>query len=63
MTIYEGRYHQVKRMFHAVGNRVTSLHRESMGRIRLDPGLQPGQYRELTEAEVASVAAADPVSR
>lgn len=61
VTIYEGRYHQVKRMFHAVGNRVTSLHRESMGGIRLDPGLQPGQYRELTAAEVASVAAADPV--
>ncbi|HLT12848.1 MAG TPA: pseudouridine synthase [Marinobacter sp.] len=55
VTIYEGRYHQIKRMFHAVGNRVTSLHRESMGNIRLDPALQPGQYRPLTETEIASV--------
>lgn len=53
VTIYEGRYHQVKRMFHAVGNRVTSLHRERMGNIRLDPLLQPGQYRRLTAAELA----------
>ncbi len=37
ITIYEGRYHQVKRMFHAVGNRITSLHRLSMGAIQLDP--------------------------
>lgn len=58
VTIYEGRYHQVKRMFHAVGNRVTSLHRESMGAIQLDTELQPGQYRQLTAAEVASVAPA-----
>lgn len=55
VTIYEGRYHQVKRMFHAVGNRVTSLHRESMGSIELDLQLQPGQYRALTAAEVTSV--------
>ena len=55
VTIYEGRYHQVKRMFHAVGNRVTSLHRESMGSIKLDPELLPGQYRALTTAEVTSV--------
>jgi len=53
LTIYEGRYHQVKRMFHAVGNKVTSLHRESMGGITLDPTLPSGQYRPLTEAEVA----------
>lgn len=55
VTIYEGRYHQVKRMFQAVGNRVMSLHRESMGNIRLDPELQPGHYRELTAEEIASV--------
>ena len=54
LTIYEGRYHQVKRMFHAVGNRVTSLHRESMGGIFLDSELQPGEYRELTEEEIHS---------
>lgn len=55
ITIYEGRYHQVKRMFHAVGNRVTSLHRERMGEIRLNEELSPGQYRTLTAAEIASV--------
>ncbi|MEL0168697.1 MAG: 16S rRNA pseudouridine(516) synthase [Pseudomonadaceae bacterium] len=55
LTIYEGRYHQIKRMFHAVGNQVNTLHRESMGAIRLDPQLQPGQYRALTAAEIASV--------
>lgn len=55
LTIYEGRYHQIKRMFHAVGNQVVSLHRESMGAIQLDPQLQPGQYRALTAAEIASV--------
>lgn len=55
LTIYEGRYHQIKRMFHAVGNQVVSLHRESMGAIELDPALAPGQYRALTAAEIASV--------
>ncbi|WP_323754234.1 pseudouridine synthase [Marinobacter sp.] len=55
ITIYEGRYHQVKRMFHAVGNRVTSLHRERMGKIQLNDELPPGQYRSLTAEEIASV--------
>lgn len=55
LTIFEGRYHQVKRMFHAVGNRVTGLHRERMGKIALPPDLQPGGYRYLTETEVESV--------
>ncbi|WP_193075753.1 pseudouridine synthase [Pseudomonas sp. FME51] len=55
LTIHEGRHHQVKRMFHAVGNRVTSLHRESMGIIELDPTLHPGQYRALTPREIACV--------
>lgn len=54
LTIYEGRYHQVKRMFHAVGNRVVSLHRERMGEVQLDPDLQPGQYRLLTSEETRS---------
>jgi len=52
VTIYEGRYHQVKRMFHAVGNQVTQLHRERMGNIQLDDTLAPGAYRRLTHAEV-----------
>lgn len=56
LTIYEGRYHQIKRMFHAVGNRVTSLHRLSIGKIRLDEDLSPGQYRELSEEEIKTIA-------
>lgn len=52
LTISEGRYHQVKRMFHAVGNRVTSLHREKIGTISLDPLLAPGAWRMLSEDEV-----------
>ncbi|MFO7528901.1 MAG: pseudouridine synthase [Marinobacter sp.] len=55
VTIYEGRYHQVKRMFHALGNRVTSLHRESMGSLALDPALAIGGYRHLTAEEISSV--------
>ncbi|MCC8373478.1 16S rRNA pseudouridine(516) synthase RsuA [Photorhabdus sp. HUG-39] len=55
LTISEGRYHQVKRMFAAVGNRVTSLHRERIGEIILAPELEPGEYRSLTEQEIASV--------
>lgn len=53
ITIHEGRYHQVKRMFHAVGNRVTSLHRIRIGNIRLDAELAPGEYRALTEKEIS----------
>lgn len=55
LTIIEGRYHQVKRMFAAVGNRVVGLHRERIGEIALDPDLEPGEYRPLTEEEIASV--------
>ena len=53
LTLIEGRYHQVKRMFGHFRNRVTRLHRESIGPTRLDPALQPGQYRPLTPAEIA----------
>ncbi|WP_379932749.1 16S rRNA pseudouridine(516) synthase RsuA [Enterobacter sichuanensis] len=55
LTISEGRYHQVKRMFAAVGNHVVGLHRERIGAIKLDPDLAPGEYRPLTEEEIASV--------
>ncbi|WP_067708677.1 MULTISPECIES: 16S rRNA pseudouridine(516) synthase RsuA [unclassified Erwinia] len=55
LTISEGRYHQVKRMFAAVGNRVVELHRERIGAIAMDEDLQPGEYRALTEEEIASV--------
>ena len=54
VTLHEGRYHQVKRMFAAVGNKVIGLHREQVGAIALDPDLEPGEYRFLTEQEVTS---------
>lgn len=53
VTISEGRYHQVKRMFAACGNHVISLHRRQIGNILLDPQLQPGDYRDLSSEEVA----------
>ncbi|MGD8176428.1 pseudouridine synthase [Marinimicrobium sp. ARAG 43.8] len=55
LVLHEGRYHQAKRMFAAVGNRVTALHRSAIGNIQLDPQLNPGDYRSLTATEVASV--------
>ncbi len=55
LAIVEGRYHQVKRMFGHFDNKVLGLHRESMGAIRLDPGLAPGAFRELTADEIATV--------
>jgi 16S rRNA pseudouridine516 synthase len=55
VVVHEGRYHQVKRMFAALGNRVLSLHRESIGSIALDEDLFPGEYRPLTDAEIASI--------
>ncbi|MEN3942392.1 pseudouridine synthase [Prosthecobacter sp. SYSU 5D2] len=54
VTLYEGRYHQVKRMFHRVQNRVTALHRESIDGIRLPADLAPGQWRNLTVEEVGA---------
>lgn len=53
VTLAEGRYHQVKRMLGALNNRVTSLHREAIGALHLDPALAPGQYRPLTDDEIA----------
>ncbi|MDD6213032.1 MAG: pseudouridine synthase [Clostridiales bacterium] len=52
LTITEGRFHQVKRMFHAVGGEVLDLKRLSMGELKLDPNLAPGEYRKLTPEEV-----------
>ena len=51
LTLHEGRYHQVKRMFHRIGNRVTALHRESVGGIVLPEDLKPGEWRALTPEE------------
>jgi 16S rRNA pseudouridine516 synthase len=55
LTLHEGRYHQVKRMFGHFQNKVIGLHRERMGPLQLDPALAPGQYRTLSEAEIAQV--------
>lgn len=55
VTVYEGKYHQVKRMFAARGKHVVALHRESVGGLQLDPELSPGEYRELSEAEKKAV--------
>lgn len=52
LTISEGKYHQVKRMFAAVGNRVITLHRESIGALTLDQRLAPGEHRPLTPEEL-----------
>lgn len=52
LRIHEGKYHQVKRMFAATGNRVIQLHRERIGSIQLDPTLAPGEYRALTTTEI-----------
>ncbi|GGY71116.1 pseudouridine synthase [Cellvibrio zantedeschiae] len=54
LSICEGKYHQVKRMFAAVGNHVIALHRERIGAIHLDDNLQPGKFRSLTSDEIAS---------
>ncbi|EGQ7833788.1 16S rRNA pseudouridine(516) synthase RsuA [Vibrio vulnificus] len=55
LTIHEGKYHQVKRMFAALGNKVEQLHRERIGAIELDENLEPGEYRYLTQEEIDSV--------
>ncbi|MCW8994509.1 MAG: pseudouridine synthase, partial [Psychromonas sp.] len=56
LTISEGKYHQVKRMFAALGNHVISLHREQIGKIELDKNLAAGEWRYLTEDEVNNIA-------
>lgn len=53
LTIQEGKFHQVKRMFEAVGKEVLYLKRLSMGSLILDPELKPGEYRDLTADELA----------
>lgn len=60
LTIHEGRYHQVKRMLAAVGNRVVGLHREGIASLRLDAHLEPGQYRPLNTAEIHAIATESP---
>lgn len=52
LTLHEGRYHQVKRMFHRIGNRVVTLHREKIGSLELPGDLAPGGWRRLTREEI-----------
>ncbi len=52
VIIYEGKFHQIKRMFEAVDSKVIFLKRLEMGELRLDESLSPGEYRELTREEM-----------
>lgn len=55
LTVTEGRYHQVRRMFAAVGNHVETLHRERLGGLALPEDLAPGQWRLLSPEEIAAI--------
>jgi 16S rRNA pseudouridine516 synthase len=55
ITITEGRYHQVKRMFQAVGFKVVYLKRLAMGTLTLDDNLRPGEYRQLSDEELSAL--------
>ena len=59
LVIREGKFHQVKRMFEAVGKKVRYLRRIQMGGLKLDESLKPGQCRELTMDEVVSLKEVD----
>jgi 16S rRNA pseudouridine516 synthase len=55
VSVTEGRYHQVRRMFAATGNRVEALHRESVGALALPADLGPGEYRVMSASDVAAI--------
>ncbi len=55
LTITEGRYHQVRRMFAAVGNHVVALHRDRIGGLALPPEMEPGAWRQLSLDEQAAI--------
>ncbi|WRH62016.1 MAG: 16S rRNA pseudouridine(516) synthase [Fuscovulum sp.] len=55
LTVTEGRYHQVRRMFAATGNHVDALHRESLGGLSLPGAMAPGDWRLLTQQEIALI--------
>lgn len=55
LAVTEGRYHQVRRMFAATGNHVETLHRERLGGLSLPESMAPGQWKLLTEAEIALI--------
>ena len=58
VTLREGRYHQIKRMFESVGNKVVTLRRVSFAGIELDPRLKSGEWRYLTDDEISALRAA-----
>lgn len=58
LTVTEGKYHQVKRMVAAVGNRVEALHREAIAELNLPDDLQPGEWRWLTAADLIKLGVA-----
>ena len=55
LTVTEGRYHQVRRMFSAVGNHVEALHRDRIGALDLPADLAPGEHRLLGPADIAAL--------
>ena len=55
ITLTEGKFHQIKRMFHAAGSEITALERVTFGPLTLDSSLAPGEWRYLTEAEIHSL--------
>ena len=55
VTLTEGRYHQVRRMFAALGNHVTTLHRDRVGGLVLPADLAAGQYRVMNDAQVGVI--------
>jgi len=55
LSVTEGRYHQVRRMFAAAGNHVDALHRERLGGLSLPEGLAPGEWKLLSEDEIALI--------
>lgn len=63
VTVTEGRYHLVRRLFAALDNRVVGLHRERIGGLPLDPGLKPGEWRALSQAERDNVLPGGPCGR
>ena len=58
LTLTEGKYHQVKRMVAAIGNRVEALHRSSIGALALPADLAPGQWRWLSAEQVEALRSA-----
>ena len=58
VALTEGKYHQIKRMFERLDNKITSLSRETFAGIPLDPALAPGAWRDLTEEEIKTLLAA-----